>query len=76
MYVHETDSLGVDDDGWLWLRLWYADDLRLGMLERMPDVPAGLVAERAELVDAWRDDRGRRAELDDWRSTYRRQSGV
>lgn len=76
MYVHETDSFGVDESGRLWFKLWYAEDLALGLLERIPDVPAGLVGERAELVDAVADDRGRRAEWDDWRSTYRRQSGV
>lgn len=75
IYVLELDSLAVDADGRLWCKMESARDVELGVLERAPDVPAGLVAERAELLDLWQEARGY-DEWAEWRATYRRQSGV
>lgn len=76
IYVLELESLAVDEDGWLWCKMEWAPDVELGVLEREPDVPAGLAGELAQLLDQWRDTQAAGDERDEWRATYRQQSGV
>jgi hypothetical protein len=74
-YVYKTDNLAVDADGVLWARMLEIPDVELGPIEDEPDVPVPMVAERAELLELWQGPT-REDERNEWRSTFRRQSGI